>query len=321
MRNYALRRLLISIPLLVLMTFVTFMFIQGAPGDYIDNLKLDPQISKDTLQQYQERFHLDKPVLTQYFYWLKNVMALDLGESFSYKTKVTKVISSRVFNTLILSVSAIALGWLISIPLGVLCALKKDRTLDRIISLANYTGISMPGFFLALLLIYLGSRIPGIPLGGMRSADYEQLGFIAGLFDVLKHMIIPVMVLALGMISSLVRVVRANMIDILNKQYIIAVKARGLPVNRILFVHALRNALNPMITIFGYQFSSILSGAALVEIVCAWPGLGTVMLQAVRAQDIYLVMGSMLISGVMLIIGNLIADLLLAAADPRISVR
>ena len=312
------KRILISIPLLMLMTFVAFMFIQMAPGDYVDNLKLNPQISSQTLEAYKEQFHLDKSPIEQYFYWVINLCKLDLGESFAYHTKVLTVIKSRAFNTIILSLLSIFVSWILAIPLGVLCALKKNKFTDRLLSFLSYIGLSMPGFFMALLFLYVAAQIPGVPLGGMRSVNYDDLSILGKVFDVLKHMVVPVLVLSLGTVGVLTRIMRSHMLEILNKQFIVAARAKGLPIHRILFVHALRNALNPMITIFGYQFSSILSGAALIEIVCAWPGLGTVMLQAVRAQDIYLVMGSLLIGGVLLIVGNMVADILLALSDPRI---
>lgn len=318
MYKYIAKRLLVAIPLLIAMSFVTFMFIQLAPGDFVDNLKLNPQISEQTLAEYKAQFNLDKPVLVQYLYWLKNLVKLDLGQSFSYQVPVKTVIASRAFNTILLSLVSILVSWLIAIPLGVLAAVKANRFTDRLLSVLAYVGISSPGFFVALLLLYLTAKLGGLPLGGMRSIDYEQMTIFGKMYDVLKHMIVPVAVLSLGTISVLQRIMRAHMLEILSKQYIVAAYAKGLSKQRVFFVHALRNALNPLITIFGFQFSSILSGAALVEIVCGWPGLGSVMLQAVRSQDLYLVMGSMLIGGLMLIAGNLLADILLAIADPRI---
>lgn len=318
MFKYIFKRLLISIPLLIAMSFVTFLFIQLAPGDFVDNLKLNPQISQQTLDEYRAQFHLDKPVVVQYVYWLKNIVKLDLGQSFSYQVPVKEVIASRAFNTIILSLVSILVSWIIAVPLGVIAAVKSNKLIDRILSFLAYVGISSPGFFVALLFLYLAAQLGGLPLGGMRSIDYADFSVWGKVLDILKHMIVPVAVLSLGTISVLQRVMRAHMLEILNKQYILAAHAKGLSRKRIFFVHALRNAMNPLITIFGFQFSALLSGAALVEIVCGWPGLGTVMLQAVRAQDLYLVMGSMLIGGAMLIAGNLIADILLALADPRI---
>lgn len=318
MFKYVFKRLLISIPLLIAMSFVTFFFIQLAPGDFVDNLKLNPQISAQTIEQYKAQYHLDKPIITQYFYWLKNLAKMDLGQSFSYQVPVLSVISSRAFNTIILSLVSIFVSWIIAIPLGVIAAVRSNRFIDRVLSFFAYVGISSPGFFVALLLLYLAAKIGGLPLGGMRSIDHAQLTTLGKVLDILKHMIVPVIVLSLGTISVLQRIMRAHMLEILNKQYILAAHAKGLSKSRVFFVHALRNALNPLITIFGFQLSSLLSGAALVEIVCGWPGLGSVMLQAARAQDLYLVMGSMLIGGSMLIAGNLLADILLSIADPRI---
>lgn len=318
MWGYIIRRLLISLPLLLGATFITFVFIQIAPGDYLDNLRLNPQISPQTIKLYQEKFNLDKPLLIQYFSWLRNILRLDFGYSFSYNTKVSKIISSRAFNTFLLSFFSIVLTWLVVIPLGVLSALKRNTFIDRGLSFLSYIGISTPGFFLALLLLYFVSKGDFLPLGGMRSVNYYDLGKGAKFIDILRHLILPSFVLAAGSVGSLLRIMRSNMLEVLGSQFILAARAKGLTRRRILFVHALRNALNPMITIFGYQFSSLLSGAALVEIVVGWPGLGRVMLHASRAQDLYLVMGGVLVGGVLLILGNLIADILLALFDPRI---
>lgn len=318
MFKYIFKRLLISIPLLIAMSFVTFMFIQMAPGDFVDNLKLNPQVSAETIAKERAKYHLDKPAVVQYVYWLKYLAKLDMGHSFSYQVPVKTVIASRAFNTILLSLVSIFVSWLIAIPLGVWAAVKSNKFTDRVLSIFAYVGISSPGFFVALLFLYIAAQFGGIPLGGMRSIDYNQMSILGKIIDVLKHMIVPVAVLSLSTISVLQRIMRAHMLEILNKQYILAAHAKGLSKSRVFFVHALRNALNPLITIFGFQFSALLSGAALVEIVCGWPGLGTVMLQAVRSQDLYLVMGSMMIGGAMLITGNLLADVLLALVDPRI---
>jgi len=318
MRAYIIRRVLISIPLLLAMTFVTFLFIQIAPGTFFDMLKLNPQISLETIEKYESQYHLDKPVILQYIFWLKNLVRLDLGYSFFYNCPVKKVILSRLFNTLILSISALLFTWFIAIPLGILAALKQNRFLDRILGILSFSFLSVPSFFLALIALFLASLIGFFPLGGIRSADFESLSGISKILDILRHLFIPTIVISFSSIGSLQRIMRANLLDVLRRQYILTAKARGLPENRIIYVHALRNAINPLITIFGYELSGLLSGVALIEIICNWPGLGQVMLTAVRAQDIFLVMASALLAGVMLILGNLIADILLAVCDPRI---
>ena len=318
MGSFIARRLLFSLPLLLGISFLTFLFIQIAPGDFLDNLRLNPQVSQDTLRLYEEKFHLDKPLFVQYFVWLKNILRGDFGYSFSYKTEVLKVVSSRLLNTFILSLSSLIFTWLFVIPLGVIAALNKNKFIDKFLSFFSYLGISAPSFFIAFLLLYLATFTGWLPLGGMRSIRFDELSFLGKIIDIGKHLIIPTLVLSIGSICVLQRIMRANLLEVLGSSYILGAKARGLKKKRILYVHALKNAINPMITIFGYQFSALLSGAALVEIIIGWPGLGVVTLEAVRSQDIYLVMGSVLSGGVLLILGNLLADILLAFFDPRI---
>ncbi|MCM8778413.1 MAG: ABC transporter permease [Candidatus Omnitrophica bacterium] len=318
MKAYIFRRLIISLPLLVAISFITFLFIQLAPGDYFDTLRLNPQISPETIKLYESQYHLDKPWIIQYLYWLKNILRLDLGYSFTQKNLVSKVIKSRLGNTLLLSLSSLLFTWFIAIPLGIFCAVKQYRFWDKLFSGLSFVGLSLPSFFLAILLLFFASASGLLPTGGMRSANFEELNISMKILDILRHLLIPTVVVSLGVISSLQRIMRGNMLEVLRQRYILTARAKGLPERRILYIHALKNAINPLITIFGYHLSDILSGAALTEIICNWPGLGSVMLTAVRSQDIYLVMGTMLMGGIMLIVGNLIADILLAISDPRI---
>ena len=318
MTRFIVKRLLVSIPLLLGVTFLIFLFIQLAPGDFLDTLRLNPQISPETVELYSEKFHLDKPLVVQYLMWLKNVFRGDFGYSFAYKAPVVEVISSRALNTFILSLSALIFTWLFVIPLGVIAALKKNRFTDRFISLFSYMGISTPIFFLAFILLYLATFTGWLPLGGMRSVRFAEFSFWGKILDVGKHLILPTIVLSVGSVCSLQRIMRANLLEVLGSHYILGAKARGIPNKKILYVHGLKNALNPMITIFGYQLSGLLSGAAFVEIILGWPGLGVVMLEAVRSQDIYLVLGATVMGGVLLVLGNLAADILLRFVDPRI---
>ncbi len=318
MVKFVLKRLLISIPLLLGMTFITFLFIQIAPGDFLDTLRLNPQVSPQVIKLYEEKFNLDKPVIIQYLFWLKNILKFDWGYSFTYKTEVIRVISSHALNTLILSLSTIVFTWFFVFPLGILAVLYRKKILGRVISFFSYLGISLPTFLLAIVFLYLATIIGILPLGGMRSLDFESMSGWGKFVDILKHLIIPTLVLSVGSIAYLVRILRANIIEVLSSPFIMAAKSRGISNQKILFVHALKNAINPMITIFGYQLSSLLSGAALTEIICGWPGLGQVTLEAVRSQDLYLVMASVFMGGFFLVVGNIIADILLAWVDPRI---
>ena len=319
MWTYALRRLLISIPLLIAISFMTFGVLQLAPGNYFDQLRLNPQVSKELVNQYEKKYRLDLPWMAQYVYWLKGIVTSDRGHSFVNDEPVLKVIQSRLWNTLLLSICSIFFTWLFSIPIGIYCAVKQYKWGDKIFSVLSYIGLSIPNFFFALLLLYiLGSYFDILPIGGMTSNNFKTFGLFEKIFDVAKHLVIPVLVISTASMAFLQRIMRGNMLEILRSQYLMTARAKGLPENKVIYRHALRNAINPMITIFGYQLSNLLSGAALTEIICSWPGLGSLMLEAVRNQDIYLVMANMLIAGVLLILGNLIADILLAMVDPRI---
>jgi len=321
MTAYIIRRLVIAIPLLLAITFMAFMVIHLAPGNYFDSLRMNPQVSLETIKKYESRYHLDKPPIIQYIYWLRNLIRLDLGYSFALMSPVTDVIKKRLFNTFILSLSAMLFTWFIAIPLGIFCAIRQNRISDRFFSALSFVGLSIPNFFFALLLLYLASLTGFLPLGGMRGVDYESLSGLGKFLDLLRHLIIPTIVIGTSSLAGLQRIMRGNMLEVLRLQYITTARAKGLPEHRVIYIHALRNAINPMITIFGYSLSGLLSGAALTEIITGWPGLGSVMLQAVRSQDLFLVMGSMLMGGMLLIGGNLVADILLAWSDPRIQYR
>jgi peptide/nickel transport system permease protein len=318
MFKFIIKRLIIAVFLLLAMSFVTFLLMRLSPGNYLDTLRLDPQISKDTLDHYARLYQLDKPVWFQYLHWLKNLCRFEFGYSFYFNIPVTKIIWSRLGNTLLLSLASFLLTWLVAIPLGIWAALNRGKARDLIIQILSYVFLSLPGFFVAMVLLFWASQVQILPLGGMTGADFDRLGFLGKVFDILKHLVIPTVAISLGSLAGLQRIMRGNMLEELGKQYIVAARAKGLPEDRVIYVHALRNAVNPLITLLGYEFSGLLSGAALMEIITSWPGLGALMLTAVRSKDIYLVMASMMMGGVMFILGNLIADILLAKADPRI---
>jgi ABC-type dipeptide/oligopeptide/nickel transport system permease component len=324
MRDELIRRTLISIPLLLFMSFIAFLFIDLAPGDVLAKYRFDPRISQETIQQIEQRYHFDKPAVVQFGYWLWNLAHLDFGYSFSREAPVRNVIAERFVNTLEMGLFSVLFTWLIAIPLGIYAAVRQYSWGDRLLSSVSYFGMSLPSFFLALLLMYLiyvGHDLPlisALPIGGMLSPNYDQLSGFMKLVDRGVHLILPVTVLTVISLASLQRISRGNMLEELRKQYITTARAKGLPENTVVYRHALRNAINPLVTLFGLEFSSLLSGAALLENIINWPGLGSCMLQAVQSQDVFLVMGSMLMGGVMLIVGNLLADILLIMVDPRV---
>ena len=318
MLKFIIKRILVAIPLLLAMSLLTFILMQATPGNFFDSLKMDPTMSPETIQKYEQLYGLDKPLAFQYIKWLGNIFKLEFGYSFFYNVPVSKILSDRLMNTFILSLASMLLTWGIAIPLGIIAAVNRNKWIDKLLSLFSFAGLSVPSFFLAIVLLYFASQTGWLPLGGMHSANYEELTAFEQFVDLLKHLVIPATVISLASIASLQRVMRGNFLDVLRQQYILTARAKGLPENVVIYKHALRNAINPLITMFGYSLSGLLGGAALIEIICNWPGLGSLMLTAVRSKDIYLVMASMLMGGVLLLLGNLIADILLAVSDPRI---
>jgi peptide/nickel transport system permease protein len=318
MLSFILRRLFHAIPLLLLICLFTFLLIDLAPGDFLSQMSLDPQVSKKAIEAMRVKFGLDRPWYVQYLLWLKNVLLeFDFGHSFSYKIPVFSLIKTRLANTLILTLTAALITWLVAIPFGVLAAWKKDSSLDRGLSFVSYVGLSTPEVLSALLLLLLAARTGLFPTGGMRSIDHDSLSAAGKFIDILHHLALPALVLGIVPVASRMRQMRANLIEALGSDYVTFARAKGLPERTVVLRHALRGALNPMVTLFGYTVASLLSGSLLVEVVMSWPGLGRLTVESLRAQDLYLTMGAVLTSSIMLIIGNLLADVLLAMLDPR----
>ncbi len=293
---------------------------QLAPGNYLDNLKADPQISLERLQELERQFGLDKSPVEQYVRWLWQIIRYgNFGTSFVYQRSVASLLWERIPATLLLSLSSILLTWGVAIPLGIWAAVNQDRWSDRLLRILSYLGQGFPSFITALLLLFLAQSTPLFPVGGMTSLYYDDLPWVAKVLDIGWHLILPTLALTLTSFAGLQRLMRGNLLDVLRQNYIQTARAKGLPESRVIYVHALRNAINPLITLLGFEFASLLSGAFIAEFFFNWPGLGRLILQAVTAQDIYVVMASLMMGALMLIIGNLLADLLLRWADPRIT--
>ncbi len=318
MLTYIVRRFLHMFPLVIGISLISFFIIQLAPGDFLTQQALNPQVSTQRIAQERARFGLDKPVYVQYFIWLKNALRLDFGYSFSYRVPVFRLIATRLFNTFILSLSAMIFTWVLSIPLGIISAIKQYSWVDKLLTFVAFLGLAIPNFFFALLLLFMAMRTGWFPVGGMYSIDFQSLSLFGKIWDRLYHLILPTIVLGTSGMAGLMRQMRGNLLDYLKADFVTTARAKGLSERVVIWKHAVRNAINPIITIFGLSLPGLLSGAALTEIVMAWPGLGRLMLEAVLAQDLYLVMGSLIMGSVLLILGNLVADLLLAWVDPRI---
>lgn len=318
MLRYVVQRFLHMIPLLIGISFISFFIIQLAPGDFLTQQALNPQVSAERIAQERARFGLDQPIYLQYLIWLKNILHLDFGYSFAYRLPVFTLIKSRLYNTFILSLSAMIFTWVLSIPLGILSAVKQYSWLDKLISVFAFLGLAIPNFFFALLLLYMAMKSGWFPVGGMYSINYESLSLGGKIWDRIYYLILPTIVLGTAGMAGLVRQMRGNLLDYLKADFVITARAKGLSERVVILKHAVRNAVNPLITLFGFSLPGLLSGAALTEIVMSWPGLGRLMLEAVLKMDLYLVMGSLIMGAVLLILGNLVADLMLAWVDPRI---
>ena len=318
MKTYILKRLLHMIPLLLGITFFSFMIISLAPGDFLTTMSQNPQITEETIEGLRAKFGLDQPWYIQYAKWLWNVIHLDFGYSFANQVPVFTLIGQRMFNTFILALSAALFAWGLSIPLGIISAVKQNTWIDRSASFVSFVGLSIPEVFFALIMVFFAAKTGWFPIGGMKSIDFEYMSYPMQIIDLLHHLILPTIVLGSISMAGRMRQMRANLLDTLLQDYVQTARAKGLSERTVIFKHALRNAINPLITLFGFTLAHLLSGAFLVEVVMSWPGLGRLTLDALFARDLYLVMGSLVMASVMLILGNLIADILLALSDPRI---
>ena len=319
MRTYLLRRVLTLIPLLLGVTLLAFLLTYLAPGDFLSQMAENPMLSAETIDQMRRKFGLDQPWYVQYALWLKNVfLHLDFGESFAYRQPVFEVIAPRMGNTLLLALAAAVVAWGLAIPLGILSAVKQYKWQDKVASFTAFLGLSIPEIFFALLLMYFAAKTGWFPVGGMRSLDHDQLQWGAQLADIAHHLVLPAFVLGTVPMAARMRQMRANLLDVLRLDYVTTARAKGLAEDVVVWKHAVRNAINPLITLFGFTLASLLSGSFIVEIVMNWPGLGSLTLEALQRQDLYLVMGSVVMAATMLVLGNLVADVLLAVADPRI---
>ena len=317
---YIVKRLLQALLTLLLASALSFAIIQLAPGDYLDTLRNNPQISPERLEELQRQFGLDKSPVRQYWSWLVRVVTrFDFGESFVYFRPVTSLLQERILNTLLLAISSIIITWAIALPLGIISAVKQNTLVDRSLRVLSYLGQGFPSFITALVLLFFAQLTsPLFPIGGMTSINHSDFSPLVKVLDIGWHMILPTIALSITSFAGLQRLTRGQLLDVLRQDYIQTARAKGLPENKVLYVHALRNAINPLITLIGFEFASLLGGSFIAEFFFNWPGLGRLILQAVQAQDLYLIMASLMMGATMLIIGNLLADLLLKAVDPRI---
>ena len=389
MWTFLLRRLVALPPLLLVISFLTYLLLQAAPGDFYTSKEADPKYSRDyvmnlrrsvgkvlevppearraelpafdlagrryafgaegellldgartdprTQQQWVKDFewpsgsgtrwslteqgHLYRWVgkVHGYFLWLANVLRGDLGESWHYKESVASVISDRMLNTMLLEIVALGLAWGLAIPLGVWSGVRPNSTVDHVCGAFAYMSLSVPTVFLALLALMFAYTTKWFPVGDMRdNIHWGEFTAWQKVRDVAWHLVLPALVVGLGSVAIYMRQMRGQMVETMSSDYVRTARAKGVSHNRVIFVHALRNAINPLVTLFGFSLAALLSGSFLVEVVLNWPGLARVTVDAVFAKDEPLVMASVLMAAGVLVLGNLIADILLAIVDPKI---
>lgn len=315
--KYILKRILQTIPLLILVSLISFFIIRLSPIDPLAELRLNPSISQETLNKEIKRLNLDKPIYIQYFSWAKSFIKGDLGYT-SAGENVSVKLKERIPNTLLLTLVVIFMTWSVGIPLGIISAIKKSSAFDRLLTVLASIGMAIPSFFFAILMLIFAVKTGWFPVGGLTSYNFTEMSFLGKVCDISKHLVLPTLVLFTISLSGLQRQMRANMLEVLDSDYVKFARAKGLSETKVIFKHALRNAVNPMITLLGFEFAGLLSGAALTEYVFQYPGLGRLILEAVMKSDINLVMASLMMGTIMLILGNLLADILLMITDPRL---
>ncbi len=321
---YILKRSIQALLTLFLASVLCFAIIQLSPGNFLDTLRQNPKITPQRIKELMEQFGLSdrkdfSTVVGQYFKWLTQALQGNLGLSMLYFQPVALLIGQRIRATLELAIASLILTWAIAIPLGIIGAVNQNKFIDKFLRVLSYTAQGFPSFVTALsLLIVAQICSPLLPVGSRTSINHEELSAIGKLFDILWHMILPTIALTITGFAGLQRITRGELLDVLRQDYIQTARAKGLPENRVIYIHALRNAINPLVTLLGFEFASLLSGAFIAEFFFNWPGLGKLILAAVVGKDLYLVMGSLMIGAIMLIVGNLFADLLLKFVDPRI---
>jgi peptide/nickel transport system permease protein len=316
--GFVVRRLAHAFLVFVGVSLLTFLLLELAPGDFFNDLLLNLQTSPETVAAMRAQYGLDRSLPVRYGMWLRSVATGEWGYSFAYHLPVFPLLWARAKNTLLLTVVAGLLAWSVAVPLGVWTAEHRGRWLDRLISGLSSSLLALPELLLALACLVLAVRTRMFPLGGMVSLDYAGLGAAAKIRDLAIHMALPVLVLVLGAVPVFLRHVRAGMIEALAQPFVQSARGHGISRRTILYRYALPAAANPLISLLGLSLATLLSGSLLVEVIMSWPGLGPLLMEAILGRDIYVVIGTVMLSTVFLVLGNFVADVLLYAVDPRI---
>ncbi len=320
MIKYILKRLLGMIPVLLGVTILSFAIIQLAPGKFTTlDQALNPKVSPEYQARLTKAFNLDKPLHVQYLLWLKNSLRFDFGRSFSDNRLIMDKILERLPVTVGINFLSLLLVFLVAIPLGIKAATNAGRVFDTVTTYLSFLLLAAPTFWLALLLMqFFCIRLGWLPISGLHSLDFEYFGFWQKLGDIAWHLILPVFVSSLGGLAVISRYMRSSILEALSQPYIYTARAKGLPYGKVVYKHALRNALLPIVTLIGLSIPGLLGGSVIFESIFALPGLGQLFFQAVMSRDISLIMAEVVLGAVLTILGNLIADISYAYVDPRI---
>lgn len=322
MSSYILKRLLAMIPMIFGITLISFAVIHLAPGKPTDMLtQMNPKISAQARERLEKLYGLDKPVHIQYFSWLRRLVRFDFGRSFADDRPVAEKIRERIPITILINVLSIFLILIVAIPVGVISAVKRGSWFDKATTIFVFLGFATPSFWLALLLMLLfGVNLGWLPLSGIKSLEFDQFFFWEKVWDVSRHLILPVFVSAFGGLAGLSRYMRSNMLGVINQDYIRTARAKGLSEREVIFKHALRNAILPVITILGLSVPALIGGSVIFESIFAIPGMGRLFFDSVMARDYPVIMGVLVIGAVLTLLGNLLADISYSYVDPRIRV-
>ncbi|AWV97120.1 ABC transporter permease [Arcticibacterium luteifluviistationis] len=324
MLEFIIRRILWTIPILFLVSLLAFAIIQAPPGDFVTALSASlaergEEVDMAQLEALRTRFGLDKPFIVQYWKWISGVLVGDFGVSFEWRQPVSELIGERLGLSFILALATILFTWALALPIGIYSAVKKYTIGDYIVTTIGFIGLAMPNFLLALVLMYVGVVHLGNDVTGLFSPEYRNAPWsIAKCLDLLAHLWIPVVILGTSATASIIRIMRANLLDELPKPYVTTARAKGLSEFKVLVTYPVRVALSPFISTIGWMFPQIISGSVIVSIVLSLPTAGPLLLSSLKAQDMYLAGSFVLLLSILSVVGMLVSDILLAIADPRI---
>jgi peptide/nickel transport system permease protein len=325
MLRYVIKRLIYMIPTLFGMSIIAFLIIQLPPGDYLTSMLASMadsgvHVDESQIQRYREIYGFDDPVLVQYWKWISGIIFRgDFGYSFEWNRPVRDLIFERMGSTLSISVLALLFVWAVSLPIGIYSAVRRHSAGDYFFTLLGFIGLAIPNFILALALMYISYKYLGQTVGGLFSQQYVDAPWSWDKFvDLLAHLWIPIVVIGTNGTAALIRILRANLTDELNKPYVVTAKAKGLPEYKVVLKYPVRIALNPFVSAIGWVLPELISGVTITAIVLNLPMVGPLLLRALTIQDMYLAGSIILLLGVLTLIGMLISDLLLAVLDPRI---